>query len=79
MFAVEIAGDIRPGRYPDKDAALIAARRAAKNAPGASAAVVWLNDQGTPKVWLAHIKAVPRAANDFRRTVVVTYTDHWTN
>lgn len=75
MFAVEIAGEVKSRRYPTKELALQAATRAARNAPGGRSAVVWLNDLGSPKLWLAQLRMVQGSTPDIRRT----YVDyiHW--
>lgn len=75
MFAVEVAGEIKSRRYPTREPTLQAAKRAARNAADGKAAVVWLKDDGTPKLWLAHVRMVAGSTPDIRRTYVEYI--HW--
>lgn len=55
MFALLTVEGLNSRRYADKDAALLAARRAARRT-AETISVVWLRD-GSPKVWLAYVTA----------------------
>ena len=49
-------GTVRSQRYADREAALRAAQRSFRRDP-LPASVVWLNECGVPKVWVAHVDA----------------------
>lgn len=55
QFGLLTVKGLKTRRYADKDAALLAARRAARRT-AETISVVWLRD-GSPKVWLAYVTA----------------------